>query len=845
MRLTSFLCSRSWTSRRVRTLCSTAGVALGVGLVVAVLTVDQNAVLHKRFRAMRNWGRPHLELRREWRDAEDLNDARDELSAREGVTEVARLARRKVRFRTADGRSGLATWILTDQESTAPFAMFSWFAGAPLEPAQGTEESARIWVTAYLARERGLSIGQSLDLDGIEHLIVGLIAGNKLGAIDGGEVILSDWQDRVLAAEGIEKQADVSLWLRLARPEQRDEWLTDLAQSGFLAQPPHYDRITASAEDLAMRNGLKICALLSLFLGLFIVFHTLLMTVNERRVEISLLHALGATRRQIGSAFLAESLLQALVGSLAGVLLGVVLSFVMGKIGISSMGAARFPLAGVPWGAAFAVAGCGVVLTLLGALYPVFMTARVPTAQVLYPTGIEQENLRPSPLRWILPLVFAVGLWIVHTIMRWVVDPEAERLVSTALRLAAVLAGAVSLVLVTPAIIHGVTWVVGRVVPALGGRRYYLAWRNVSASGHRNATAVCALMLVFAAIFCMHTLTESLKDEIRVWAQGALQGRVYFQSRAPERPVDKRPFLAVEGVAAVLAVENEVAVPRLIRGIDFRDLLDANTALGPLPEHHRQALEQLGRGEGLVVTRAFASRTGVKEGGTITLPTREGPRAYPVLLVSDDYGYLRPERDYALLAPHELERAFGQRAGFANQFILHLDPEVDPFAVRDRLQPLANNRQGYLTAGAGLIDNRVRNIDKDFAVFDVVLLGAIVLAGIAMVNSLMIRALERRREIALYRALGMTREQLITGLSAEGLLLGLTGGVLALLLGYPCSVIGFEALRDVSGLNLTYAYPTFWALTCLALSVFVSYVASRYPARYLARDDVAGSLQYS
>jgi putative ABC transport system permease protein len=108
----------------------------------------------------------------------------------------------------------------------------------------------------------------------------------------------------------------------------------------------------------------------------------------------------------------------------------------------------------------------------------------------------------------------------------------------------------------------------------------------------------------------------------------------------------------------------------------------------------------------------------------------------------------------------------------------------------------------------------------------------------------MIRAFQRRREIALYRALGMTPGQLTAGLQGEGVILGLTGAVLALLLGWPCSYLGFRALEEVSGLALEYRYPLLWALVCLLLCVLVSFLASLYPARKLAREDIATSLHY-
>lgn len=838
MRLAFFLCSRSWTSRRIRFLCSTLGVALGIGLVVAIVTVDRNAVLHKQRKGMRDYGRPDLELRGDWEEPGDAAEVLSRVRAVAGVQAATPLASRRATLSAGERRQRVR-WFQMPPGDVAAFEAFSHQSGARF--AEGTQPGD-LWITARLSRDLDVAVGAMVELDGASYRVAGLMDSRHLAAQDEGEVVLSDFPapgtDAV--AHGT---ATLMIWVKLDEPARRDEFLGRFAATGLLAQPPPYERITATAEDIAMRNGLKICALLSLFLGLFIVFHTLLMTVSQRRQEISLLHALGATRRQIGHAFLLESVLQSVLGAAAGVVLGIALAWIMGLVGISSMGAARYPIVDIPWPEILAISCGGWLLTVLGALYPVFMSARVPTAEVLHPTGLSLEDLRPSPLRWVLPLVFGAALLLVQLFMSWLIDAEAARLAGAALQIAALLAVSVSLVFVLPRVVHGIAGVVGRLLPAVLGVRYYLSYRNVAASGHRNASAVCALMLVFASIFSMHTLTESLKDEVRVWARDAVHGRVFVDTRVAARPVDRRPLRDLPGVAAVLAVENEVHLPRTIRGIDFSELVAADLPESSLPDADREALQRLVREEGIIVTTAFAARAGVEAGDTLRLSTREGEVPLEVLRVTDRYGYQRPERDYALLAPSLLERWFGARRGYTTAYVLHLEPDADGETLREPLYAAFPTRPRVLT-GEQMFTNRVRNIDFDFLVFDVVLLGALVLSGIAMFNSLMIRALHRRREIALYRALGMTPPQLIAGMTGEGIVLGLTGAVLALLLGLPCSYLGYQALREVSGLTLRYDYPVGWAAVCLVLCVLVAYLASRYPARRLAAADVASSLQY-
>ncbi len=57
----------------------------------------------------------------------------------------------------------------------------------------------------------------------------------------------------------------------------------------------------------------------ALFIGMFIIYNTFAIAVTQRRSEIGILRALGATRGQIRTLFLVESALTGLAGTLLGV----------------------------------------------------------------------------------------------------------------------------------------------------------------------------------------------------------------------------------------------------------------------------------------------------------------------------------------------------------------------------------------------------------------------------------------------------------------------------------------------------------------------------------------------
>src|SRR5437773_4669228 len=78
----------------------------------------------------------------------------------------------------------------------------------------------------------------------------------------------------------------------------------------------------------------NISSLFALFIGMFIIYNAFAIAVTQRRSEIGILRALGATRSQIRTLFLTESAIAGLLGTLAGVAFGIAMARAMaGYIG--------------------------------------------------------------------------------------------------------------------------------------------------------------------------------------------------------------------------------------------------------------------------------------------------------------------------------------------------------------------------------------------------------------------------------------------------------------------------------------------------------------------------------
>ncbi|SFR06182.1 putative ABC transport system permease protein [Lentzea waywayandensis] len=153
---------------------------------------------------------------------------------------------------------------------------------------------------------------------------------------------------------------------RTVNPERPNEVLVSRPSDVLVAQ-----RATERAYS-ALFLGLGAVALLVGGIG---VANTMVISVLERRREIGLRRALGATRRQIGAQFLTESVGLAVAGGLAGVLLG---TAVTTGYSIVQGWPAVLPLPVLLGGV-----GAAVVIGVLAGVYPAIRAARLPPTAAL------------------------------------------------------------------------------------------------------------------------------------------------------------------------------------------------------------------------------------------------------------------------------------------------------------------------------------------------------------------------------------------------------------------------------------------------------------------------------
>ncbi len=184
------------------------------------------------------------------------------------------------------------------------------------------------------------------------------------------------------AHKGSSKRAYMELTVRVKSPKDVVKVEEAIKNIGFN---------TFSLLD-ASRNLRLIFTVFDLFLGLFGslaltvaslgIINTLVMAILERRREIGVLKALGATDRDVRSLFFAEAGAMGLVGGIGGVVIGWLIGAALTwgtTIYLKTQDLPGVKISSVPWWLAAGAIAFAVIVSLVAGLYPAARAAKAQT----------------------------------------------------------------------------------------------------------------------------------------------------------------------------------------------------------------------------------------------------------------------------------------------------------------------------------------------------------------------------------------------------------------------------------------------------------------------------------
>jgi putative ABC transport system permease protein len=249
----------------------------------------------------------------------------------------------------------------------------------------------------------------------------------------------------------------------------------------------------------------------------------------------------------------------------------------------------------------------------------------------------------------------------------------------------------------------------------------------------------------------------------------------------------------------------------------------------------------LPRGAGLLISQNFAARWGTRIGERLRIDSPNGLLELPVLGFLEDY---RSEKG-SIFMDRALYKRYWQDD--AVDFVdITLQPGQDPVAVKHRIEALTAGSEHALVYTNAEFRGWISGlVDQFFLLNDMQLLIAVMVAIVGIANTLLISAMERRREFGILRALGGLRSQIRTLVLLEAVTIAIVGvlvGAVAAL--FNIQFMSHTVSTVLAGYEVPFAFPWTLVLASLPVVILVSLLAAWLPARRAMQVQVIEAIGY-
>ncbi|WP_285943608.1 ABC transporter permease [Actinomadura xylanilytica] len=593
--------------------------------------------------------------------------------------------------------------------------------------------------------------------------------------------------------------------------------------------PPNMEAVTGAEmradtkSDVAaimgfFRTFLLVFALISIFVGAFIIFNTFSMLVAQRTRELALLRAIGAGRPQVTRAVIGEAVAVGVVGSTVGLAAGAGLAALlqtqMGDAGSSGL---VFTARPVIW--SYAV---GIIVTVVSAYFPARRAAKIPPiAAMRDDVAMPQRSLRIRiALGTLLTLVGAglIGLGLG--------GGGGNPAVPVGIGAFLVFIG---ITMLAPVISVPVVKVLGAPAAGLMGAPGRMARQNALRNPRRTAATAAALMIGLALITAVNVMGASMRASVDAQVDQQF-GADYLIEPTGAGGVGPE---VVAKIAAAPGVEKASPYYTANAKIDGKRAAYVSGDPAALAQGTRLKMVSggtaLGR-DGMMVDEETAESQKWTLGGTVPVQFTDG-RTQPLRIAGI---YAKNDTLGPKVISQTAYLAHTAKPAIASVIV---DTRSADTATRTALEGTLKDYPNLKVTDQDALKKDARKQVDGFVTFlTILLVMSVIIAAVGVVNTLALSVIERTREIGLLRAIGISRRQLRRMIRAESIVIAIFGALLGIGLGVAFGAALQQALKD-DGLS-ELAIPVGTLAAYLVVAAVIGVLAALWPAWRAGRMDV-------
>jgi putative ABC transport system permease protein len=579
-------------------------------------------------------------------------------------------------------------------------------------------------------------------------------------------------------------------------------------------------------------------AAIALFVGAFVIFNTLSITVAQRMREFATLRTLGASRRQVLRSVILEALVIGLSASIVGLFCG--LGLAVGLDALFRSLNLDLPQTDTVFATRTIVVSLlvGTLVTLAAGLLPAVRATKVPPIAAVREGATLPRGRFARVTPYVASAVSALAVLALGygTLADGIATGDRFALLGLG-----VLGLFIGVAMLSSRLVRPLAKVVGIPARRLGGAAGKLAERNAQRNPGRTAATAAALMIGIALV----TFVSVLAQGLRVSNSDAIERQIQSDLIVTSQDGYSEFTAAVgDAVAEAAGVETVSNVRQDIAQIDGDGAnltgLDARIAqvyAFRWKDGSDDVLAQLGT-DGAILPHNVAEDRNLAVGDSFTVRSTsnrtkdfvvrgiyEGSPFYPLLGTASV-----SQAAFDALVEQPLNR-------FTLLNVAGTGSAAKP-TIEAALEGFPDTR---LFTRPEWIDKEDEEIQQFLLLLYVLLALSVIISLFGMVNTLALSVFERTRELGMLRAVGMTRRQTRRMIRHESVITALIGAALGLPLGIFLAALVTRALGQY---DLRFEVPLGQLLVLAIVAVGAGLLAAITPARRAAKLDPLRALQY-
>jgi putative ABC transport system permease protein len=843
--------TRQWKTHRLRVAMTTLGIALGVAVFFAIRTANAALLDSLTLTVQRLAGKSTLEV-----TAGEVGFPEETLETVRATPGV-QLAEPVIEViaHTAFQDEGNLMILGVDTTGDQQLRQYEFDRSKTeiADPLTYLAEPNSILLSQAFAERHGLKMGDHFPIftsHGKENFAVeGIFKPTGVGEVFGGNIAVMDiYSAQVVFDRGHNFDRIDLMNAPDVKVNELQQRLKARMPAGIEVIRPDMQGQALENAVTAMRLGMMITSFIALLVGVYIIFNSFTIAVNQRWKEIGILRAVGVERRNINLMFLTEALLMGVIGSSVGIVIGyyvaILANQVMGSIAASVYGIVSIAVAPkLHWDMVLTSFGLGVAASLGGAWMPARAASYLDPILALHNIETRQKE---SALGWGRALLGAAILLVSMLLIQF--SPTDVGMVGQFSYAGLQLIG---LTILLPMMVHWSARAIRPAMDRLGGSEGALAVDAMIQSPRRSAATVGALMVGLMFVYSTAAYIQSYKHMITRWTHQMLNADLmvatstmlrstsyHFSEDLGKRIATLPEVKHVQNVRFTIVPYNHDTAAICAIEMDGFLLRSEDAILGG---NRKTAEDLLPRGAGVVVSKNFAARWGMKAGSKVHLDTPTGPLDLPIVGMVEDY---RSDKGTIFM-----ERTLYKRywKDDAVDFVdITLKPGQNAIAVKHEIERMTAGSEHALVYTNVEFRAWISSlVDKFFLLNYMQLVVAVLVAVVGIANTLVISIAERRREFGIIRAIGGYRAQIRKMVLLEAVAISIVG----VLVGAIAALFNIEFLSHtvstvLAGYDVPFYFPWLLVLETFPAVVVVSLLAGWIPARHAMQAPVIEAIGY-